>query len=101
MANYEPIGLVSGAICAISVLPQIRKSWITRSSKDISVSMIVLTYIAMSLGMVYGVLIRHAAIYTSNAIIFGLYVILHMVKVRNERVSLGSEREPVLELEQV
>ena len=98
MANYEPIGLVSGAICAVSVLPQIRKSWVTRSSKDISVSMIVLTYIAMSLGMVYGVLIRHAAIYTSNAVIFALYAVLHMVKVRNERGALVSESEQELGL---
>ena len=98
MANYEPIGLVSGAICAVSVLPQIHKSWITRSSKDISVSMIVLTYIAMSLGMVYGVLIRHAAIYTSNAVIFALYAVLHMVKVRNERGALVSESEQELGL---
>ena len=101
MTNYEPIGLVSGAVCAVSVLPQIRKSWITRSSKDISVSMIMLTYLAMSLGMVYGVLIRHAAIYTSNAVIFGLYVVLHMVKVRNERGALVSGPEQVLELEPV
>ena len=98
MTNYEPIGLVSGAICAVSVLPQIRKSWVTRSSKDISVSMIVLTYIAMSLGMVYGVLIRHAAIYTSNAVIFALYAVLHMVKVRNERGALVSESEQELGL---
>jgi len=56
--------------------------------------MIVLTYLAMGLGMIYGVLIRHAAIYTSNTVIFGLYVILHMVKVRNERGALVLEPEP-------
>ena len=84
MTNYEPIGLVSGAIGAISVLPQIRKSWITRSSKDISTTTILLMYLAMTLGLTYGVLIRHAAIYTSNAVILGLYVVLHLVKARNE-----------------
>ena len=99
MPNYEPIGLVSGAICAISVLPQIRKSWITRSSKDISTTTILLMYLAMTLGLTYGVLIRHAAIYTSNAVILGLYVVLHLVKARNERG--GPESVPVLELEQV
>lgn len=98
MANYEPIGLVSGAICAISVLPQIRKSWITRSSKDISTTTILLMYLAMTLGLTYGVLIRHAAVYTSNAVILSLYVVLHIVKARNERG--GPESVPVLELEQ-
>jgi MtN3 and saliva related transmembrane protein len=96
MPNYEPIGLVSGAICAVSVLPQIRKSWISKSSKDISTSMIVLTYLAMGLGMIYGVLIRHAAIYLSNAVIFALYIVLHLVKLRNERISLVSVQEQEL-----
>lgn len=101
MPNYEPIGLVSGAICAVSVLPQIRKSWITRSSKDISTTTIVLTYLAMGLGMTYGALIRHAAIYTSNAVIFGLYAVLHGVKIRNERAGPGSEPEQELGLVEV
>lgn len=98
MANYEPIGLVSGAIGAISVLPQIRKSWITRSSKDISVSMIILTYLSTGLGTIYGVLIRHSAVYTSNAVIFALYAVLHLVKIHNERVSQVSESERELGL---
>lgn len=99
MTNYEPIGLISGVIGAVSVLPQIRKSWISKSSKDISTNMILLTYVAVGLGMIYGVLIRHAAVYLSNAAIFALYVVLHLVKVRNESVS--PESEQVLELEPV
>jgi len=94
MTNYEPIGLVSGAICAVSVLPQIRKSWITRSSGDISTTTICLMYLAMSLGVTYGTLIHHAAIYTSNAVIFILYAILHGVKIRNERAGPPAELLP-------
>ena len=93
MPNYEPIGMISGAICAVSVLPQIHKSWITRSSKDISTTTIVLTYLAMGLGTTYGFLIRHVAIYTSNLVIFGLYAVLHLVKIRNERAVPESEQE--------
>lgn len=101
MPNYEPLGMISGAICAVSVLPQIRKSWVTHSSKDISTMTIILTYLAMGLGMTYGVLIQHAAIYTSNAVIFGLYIILHLVKYRNERGERGSESEQELGLVEV
>ena len=88
--------MVSGAICAVSVLPQIRKSWVTRSSKDISTSTIVLTYLAMGSGTVYGVLIQHVAIYTSNLVILVLYIILHLVKFRNERVAQESVQEQEL-----
>jgi MtN3 and saliva related transmembrane protein len=96
MPNYEPIGLVSGAICAVSVLPQIHKSWVTKSSKDISTTTIVLTYLAMGLGTAYGVLIQHAAIYTSNLAILVLYIILHAVKFRNARVGQELEQEQEL-----
>lgn len=42
----------------------------------------------MGLGMTYGMLIHHAAIYLSNGVIFVLYMILHGVKIRNERLEL-------------
>ena len=61
--------------------------------------MILLTYVAVGLGTIYGVLIRHAAVYLSNAVIFVLYIVLHLVKVRNERGALVSAQE--LELEPV
>jgi uncharacterized protein with PQ loop repeat len=96
MKGYEALGLVSGAISVISVVPQIHRNFVTRSSKDISTTMIVLTYISMSLGILYGVLIQHAAVYISDSAILSLYVALHLVKMRNGRVAPESESEQEL-----
>lgn len=96
MTSTELVGLASATIGSISVLPQIIKSWQTRSSKDISTQTILLTYVSTGLAIVYGFLIRHVAVYVGNAVILVLYLVLHAVKVRNARESV-----PVLELAEV
>jgi hypothetical protein len=58
--------------------------------------MIVLTYISQVLGLSYGILIKHPAVYISNSLILLLYATLHLVKVRNERVAPESESEQEL-----
>lgn len=83
MPSPEILGFTSAAICSASVVPQIVKSWRTRSSKDISTPMILMTYLAMVLGIAYGFLIDHVAVYVGNSATLLLYVTLHVVKIRN------------------
>lgn len=85
--NPEILGFTSAAISSAAVVPQIVKSWKTGSSKDISTPMIVMTYISMGLGITYGFLIRHVAVYVGNSVTLLLFAVLHLVKVRNARVS--------------
>ena len=92
MPSPEILGFTSAAICSASVVPQIVKSWRTRSSKDISTPMILMTYLAMALGIAYGFLIDHVAVYVGNSVTMILYIVLHVVKIRNGK---GSEQELV------
>lgn len=82
--STELIGIASGLVGCISIFPQIYKSYKTRSSKDISTGTILLTYLAQSLGIVYGVLINHYAVYISNSVGLVLFITLHVVKYHNE-----------------
>lgn len=93
----EILGFVSAAICSASVVPQIVKSWRSGSSKDISTPMILMTYVSMTLGITYGFLIRHVAVYVGNSVTLALFAVLHIVKIRNERVP-ESESEQAQEL---
>ena len=86
--NPEILGFTSAAISSAAVVPQIVKSWRTKSSKDISTPMILLTYVSMGLGITYGFLIRHVAVYVGNSVTLLLFAILHFVKIRNARVSV-------------
>ena len=80
----ETLGLVSGALSALSILPQIYKNFRSGSSSDISTSTILCAYIALSIGTIYGFMIDHVAVYVSDLTIIGFYVVLHSVKIRND-----------------
>ena len=80
----ETLGLVSGALSALSILPQIYKNIRSGSSTDISTHTIVCAYVALSLGAIYGFMIDHVAVYVSDLTIIGFYVVLHSVKIRND-----------------
>jgi uncharacterized protein with PQ loop repeat len=81
----ETLGLVSGALSALSILPQIYKNVRSGSSTDISTQTIVCAYVALGLGTVYGFMIDHMAVYVSDLTILGFYVVLHGVKIWNDR----------------
>lgn len=94
----EILGFMSAAICSASVVPQIVKSWKTGSSKDISTPMILLTYVSMTLGITYGFLIRHVAVYVGNSVTLVLFAVLHVVKIRNERVREPEQEQALVEV---
>ena len=91
----ETLGLVSGALSALSILPQIYKNIRSGSSTDISTHTIVCAYVALSLGTIYGFMIDHVAVYVSDLTIIGFYVVLHGVKVWNDRRKRGGRTESV------
>jgi uncharacterized protein with PQ loop repeat len=93
----ETLGLVSGALSALSILPQIYKNFRSGSSSDISTHTIVCAYIALGLGTVYGFMIGHVAVYVSDLTIIGFYVVLHSVKIRNDWRNRVSPRPGSLE----
>ena len=84
MFNPEILGYVSGIMGSLSIVPQIYKSYISGSSKDLSTKMFIIQYIAYTFAIVYGILIKHAAVYLMNAIGFLLFILLHSVKIYNE-----------------
>jgi uncharacterized protein with PQ loop repeat len=89
----EILGFASGILGSVSLIPQIHKSYTTKSSNDISTKTICLMYCALIIAVIYGILIKHAAIYAMNGIACSLYVILHVIKIRNDHLhkSLQSE----------
>jgi len=88
MFNPEILGFVSGIMGSLSIIPQIYKSYISGSSKDLSTKMFIIQYIAYSFAIVYGILIKHTAVYLMNAIGFLLFILLHSVKIYNEHYAI-------------
>lgn len=63
----ESIGLVAGSFTTISFLPQVIKTWKSRSAKDLSLVMFSLFCAGILLWLIYGILIDSLPVILSNA----------------------------------
>ncbi len=56
--NTEHLGYIAGSFVAISVLPQVIKSWQTKSTNDLSLYWSVINLIGQCLWIIFGILIN-------------------------------------------
>ncbi|AHM59873.1 Cystinosin/ERS1p repeat protein [Flammeovirgaceae bacterium 311] len=68
MDIVKVIGLVAGFCTTIAFLPQVIKTWRSRSAKDISLGMFLFFVLGVMLWLVYGVLVRDLPIILANGI---------------------------------
>lgn len=81
----DVVGYVAGAFIMVSFVPQVVRSWQTRSVGDLSLLMILATLAGTILWLVYGVIINAAPIIVMN-VVFGVLVsVLLFLKVRYDR----------------
>ena len=73
------LGFVAGIFTTASFLPQVVKTWRTRSAEDLSYGMIVLFLAGISLWLVYGIQIQSLPIILANGgTIILLFILLGM-----------------------
>ena len=78
----EYLGYIAGALTVCSFLPQVYRSWQTRRTGDLSMSMFALLITASSLWMVYGALNRDWPVILTNGGMVALNAALAVAKVR-------------------
>jgi MtN3 and saliva related transmembrane protein len=76
------LGLAAGLLTTASFLPQVVKTWRTRSAQDLSYAMIVLFLLGIGLWFLYGVLIQSLPIVLANAVTILLLLVLFTMKIR-------------------
>lgn len=71
MNNFNPeiLGLIGGFLTCVTFLPQIYKTWKSKSVKDISVSMFLIVVLGDLVWLYYGYLIHSLSIMLTNAIV--------------------------------
>lgn len=62
------LGLVAGACTTIAFLPQVFKTWKSRSAKDLSLSMFTIFSLGVALWLVYGFLMNDVPLIAANLI---------------------------------
>lgn len=79
------IGFTAGILMTITMIPQIVKSYKTKSVKDISLLMLVLYVIAALLWMIYGILIKSAPVAIMDGLTFIIGLTQVFMKIKYEK----------------
>ncbi len=66
MENTTILGLLAGTLTTFSFLPQVIKTWKTKSTKDISLGMFVTFCAGVFLWLLYGIVIHDLPVIITN-----------------------------------
>lgn len=83
MDKITLLGLMAGTCTTLSFLPQLIKTWKTRSTHDISIGMYVTLSIGLLLWVFYGVYIYSLPIIITNVVTLILVCTVLVLKIRH------------------
>lgn len=78
----EAIGLMAGVLTTLSFLPQVRQTWRTKSTKDISLPMFLSFCTGVLLWLVYGTMIHSLPVMLANGVTFVLSGAILIMKLK-------------------
>ena len=83
MDGIEYVGLVASSLATIAYLPQVVKTWRTRSANDFSLSTLLMLEAGASLWIYYGLLRQVPAIWIGNGVTLALAGFILLVKMES------------------
>lgn len=85
--NSEVVGIIAGALSCTTFLPQVIKTWKSKSTKDVSLNMFLIASVSASLWLVYGFLIHSISIIGTNVVVvlFSLTMLWLIIKNREKK----------------
>lgn len=66
MNSIQLIGLVAGGLTTTAFLPQVIKTWKSKSAKDLSLGMFLLFSLGVALWLVYGIMVNDIPVIAAN-----------------------------------
>jgi len=82
MDFVQVLGLAAGSLTTLSFLPQVIKTWKTKSAKDLSLVMFLLFCLGVALWLAYGILVSDMPVIIANAVTLVLSSIILFFKFR-------------------
>lgn len=82
--NIEIVGLVAATLTTAAFVPQVYKTWKTKSVKELSLTMYLVMFIGISLWLTYGILINSFSIILANIVTGLLVLLLIYLKLRHK-----------------
>jgi MtN3 and saliva related transmembrane protein len=84
----DVIGGMAAVLTTIAFLPQVIKSWRTRSTRDVSMGMFVILNTGIVLWLVYGLVLNSMPLIFANAVTLFLTGTILALKIRGDRPGL-------------
>lgn len=82
MDAVRVLGLIAGACTTISFLPQVIKTWKTRSAKDLSLGMFSFFCFGVLLWLIYGIMVMDIPVIAANFVTLMLSSTLLFLKLK-------------------
>lgn len=80
--NVEIVGIAAGALSCTTFLPQVVKTYKSKSAKGVSLLMFIIAAVSTFLWLVYGILINSFSLIFTNAIVVSLSLVMLFLKVK-------------------
>ena len=80
--NFEIIGLLAGVLTTAAFVPQVYKTWESKSADGLSLTMYLVFFIGIILWLVYGIHIHSIAMILANTVTGLLALLLIIFKLR-------------------
>jgi MtN3 and saliva related transmembrane protein len=76
------LGLFAGSLTTIAFLPQMWKTWQTKSAKDVSFVMLITFMSGLCLWLIYGIILQALPIILANSMTLGFNLIILWLKIK-------------------
>jgi len=84
--NVEIVGIAAGALSCTTFLPQVIKTYKSKSAKDVSLFMFIIAAVSTFLWLIYGLLIDSFSLIFTNAIVVVLSLVMLLLKLKYRNV---------------
>lgn len=82
MTAVDILGYAAGAVTAFTFLPQVIKTWMEKSAKDISLYMFLIAFANEVMWLVWGLLINNMVVILTNAVMLVMSGIMIGLKLK-------------------
>lgn len=82
MSGVEILGYAAGAITCLTFLPQVIKTWQSKSAKDVSLNMFLIAAVNEVMWIVYGAFLNNWVIILTNAVVLSMSLTMIWLKLR-------------------
>ena len=91
MQFVDILGYSAGAITSLTFLPQVIKTWKSKSAKDVSMGMFLIAALNEVMWIVYGVLLNNWVIILTNSVVLSMSLVMIFLKIKypGHKISSG------------